>query len=135
MTRIIRTPAFLRMLKTKAQISCTETTQLTRAFVLTTTIVQSLYFLNPKVQASSHLLWPHIPVCVGNPKDRFLMTRLKYNHSLEHKYRMSFNKVMSWLQNGFFPIALLHITPLEHGFTFFFLYGHKRYCFSEVEVY
>ena len=36
-------------------------------------IVQSLYFLNPKFQASSHFLWLHSPVCVGpgNPEDRF----------------------------------------------------------------
>ena len=31
-------------------------------------IVQSLNFLNPKYQASSHLLWQYIPVCV---EDRF----------------------------------------------------------------
>ena len=30
-----------------------------------TRTVQSLYFLNLKFQASSHLLWPHSPVCVG----------------------------------------------------------------------
>ena len=29
------------------------------------TVVQSLYFLNPKFQASSHLLWLYSPVCVG----------------------------------------------------------------------
>ena len=28
-------------------------------------IVQSLYFLNPKVQASSHLVWLYSLVCVG----------------------------------------------------------------------
>ena len=28
-------------------------------------IVQFLYFLNPKFQASSHLLWLYSPVCVG----------------------------------------------------------------------
>ena len=27
--------------------------------------MQSLYFLNPKFQASSHLLWSNSPVCVG----------------------------------------------------------------------
>ena len=45
--------------------------------------IQSLYFLNLKFQASSHLLWLYSPVCVGpgrkpqrpafsqrNPKDR-----------------------------------------------------------------
>ena len=39
-----------------------------------TGIVQSLYFLNPKFQASSHLLWLYSPICVGpvgNPEDRF----------------------------------------------------------------
>ena len=29
------------------------------------TTIQSLYFLNPKFQASSHLLWLYSPVCVG----------------------------------------------------------------------
>ena len=29
-------------------------------------LVQSLYFLNPKFEASSHLLWLYSPVCVGS---------------------------------------------------------------------
>ena len=33
--------------------------------VFATRIVQSLYFLNLKFQASSHLLWLYSPVCVG----------------------------------------------------------------------
>ena len=39
--------------------------------VFATRIVQSLFFLNPKFQASNHLLWLHRSVCVGpglNPK-------------------------------------------------------------------
>ena len=43
-----------------------------------TRIVQSLYFLNPKFQASSHLLWLYSPVCVG-PEDRF-------SHNEAHMY-------------------------------------------------
>ena len=39
--------------------------QLISAFVFATWIVQSLYFLNQKFQASSHLLWLYSPVCVG----------------------------------------------------------------------
>ena len=35
------------------------------AFVFATRIVQSLYFLNPKFQASSYLLWLYSPVSVG----------------------------------------------------------------------
>ena len=51
--------------KTKPQISCAVTAQLISAFVFATWIVQSLYFLNPKFRASSHLLWFPSPVCVG----------------------------------------------------------------------
>ena len=43
------------------------------AFVVTTETVQSLYFLKPKFQASSHLWLYSLFVwdLVGNPKDRF----------------------------------------------------------------
>ena len=53
--------------KTKTQISfaVTATAKLISAFVFSTWIVQSLYFLHSKFQASSHLLWLYIPVCVG----------------------------------------------------------------------
>ena len=49
--------------------------KLISAFVFATQIVQSLFFLNPKFQAPSYLLWLHSPVCVGPgwkpPEDRF----------------------------------------------------------------
>ena len=51
--------------KTKAQINFMVIVKLIRPFVFATQIVQSLYFLNPKFQASSHLLWLHSLVCVG----------------------------------------------------------------------
>ena len=41
------------------------TAQLISAFVFAIRIVQSLYYLHPKFQASSHLLWLYSPVCVG----------------------------------------------------------------------
>ena len=41
-----------------------------QGLVLNTMIVQSLYFLNPKLQASSHLLWFEMHL-VGNLEDRF----------------------------------------------------------------
>ena len=47
------------------QISFTVTAKLISAFVFTTRIVQSLYFLNPKFQASSYLLWLYSLVCIG----------------------------------------------------------------------
>ena len=51
--------------KTKTQISFAVTAKLISAFVFAIRIVQFLYYLNPKFQASSHLLWPYSPVCVG----------------------------------------------------------------------
>ena len=42
--------------KTKAQISCAVAAQLISAFAFPTRIAQFLFFLNPKFQASSHLL-------------------------------------------------------------------------------
>ena len=42
--------------KTKTQISFAVTAKLISVFVFATRIVQSLFFLNPKFQASSHLL-------------------------------------------------------------------------------
>ena len=51
--------------KTKTQISFAVTVKLISAFVFTTRTVQSPYFLNPKFQASSYLLWLYSPVCVG----------------------------------------------------------------------
>ena len=56
---------FLHMRKTKTQISFAVTAKLISAFVFATRIVQSLYFLNLKFQASSHFLWLYSPVCVG----------------------------------------------------------------------
>ena len=46
-------------------MSLAVTAKLISAFVFATQIVQSLYFLNPKFQASRHLLWLYSPVCVG----------------------------------------------------------------------
>ena len=51
--------------KTKMQISCAVTAQLISAFVFATWIIQSLYFLNPKFRASSHLQWLPSLVCVS----------------------------------------------------------------------
>ena len=61
--------------KTKAQINFAVTAKLISAFVLATQILQFLFFLNPKFQASSLLLWLYRSVCVsdlvGNPEDQF----------------------------------------------------------------
>ena len=41
------------------------TAKLISAFVFAIQIVQSLFYLNLKFQASSYLLWLYSPVCVG----------------------------------------------------------------------
>ena len=51
--------------KTKVQISCAIIAQLISAFVFATRIVQPLFFLNPKFQACSLILWLYRRVCVG----------------------------------------------------------------------
>ena len=58
MSLVMRKPAFCICENKDAD-------QLISAFVFATRIVQSLFYLNPKFQASSHLLWLYRPVCVG----------------------------------------------------------------------
>ena len=72
MSLVLRKPAFC-ICEKKTQISFAVTAKLISAFVFATQIVQSLYFLNPKFQASSHLLWLHSPVCIepGRKPRRF----------------------------------------------------------------
>ena len=64
MSLVMRKPAFANA-KTKTQISFAVTAKLISVFVFATRIVQSLYFLNPKFQASGHLRWMYSPVCNG----------------------------------------------------------------------
>ena len=73
MSHVVRKPVFAYA-KTKAQISFAVTAKLISDFVFATQMVHSLYFLNPKFQASRYLLWLHSPFVsdlVGNPEDRF----------------------------------------------------------------
>ena len=64
MSLVMRNP-FFAYAKTKKQFSFAVTAKLISACVFATRIVQSLYFLNPKYQASGHLLWLYRLVCVG----------------------------------------------------------------------
>ena len=51
--------------KTKTQISFAVAAKLISAFVFATRIVQFLFYLNPKFQASSSFLSLYRPVCIG----------------------------------------------------------------------
>ena len=57
---------FLHMRKQRRRSASRLPAKLISAFVFATRIVQSLYFLSTKFQASSHLLWLYSPVCVGS---------------------------------------------------------------------
>ena len=62
MSHIKRKPDFhmqKQRRRSAVQISCVVTSQLIRPL-----FVQTCYFLNPKFQASGHLLWLHSSVCV-----------------------------------------------------------------------
>ena len=58
--------------------------KLISTFVFATQIIQSLFFLNPKFQASSHLLWLYSPVCVrpGQNPRRLVFSQRGSNYSL-----------------------------------------------------
>ena len=67
------------------------TIQLISTFVFTIKIhvVQCLYFLYPKFQASSQLLWPYSQVCVRpgrNPQDRFSLEEAQMKDLIKVKH-------------------------------------------------
>ena len=63
MSRVVRKPAFC-ICENKGADQLRITAKLISIFVFATQIVQPLYFLNTKFQASNHLLWLYSPVCV-----------------------------------------------------------------------
>ena len=63
--------------------------KLISAFVFATWIVHSLFFLNPKFQACSNLLWLYSPVCVGpGRKSRRLVFSQRGSYSKFHGKNM-----------------------------------------------
>ena len=81
MSLVMRKPIYAYA-KTKTQISFAVTTKLISAFVFVPYIVQSLYFIYTKFQASNHLVWLYIPVCVGpglKPRRSVFSQRGLYN--------------------------------------------------------
>ena len=66
--------------KRKAQISYAVTEKLINGFVFTTRIVQFLFFLNQKFQASSPLLCLYGSVCVGPVRKPYC----RFSHDAAH---------------------------------------------------
>ena len=72
-------------------VSCAVTARLISTFVFPIRIVQILFFLNPKFQDSSHLLWLHGLLCVrpGRKPRSFLALKLIYYCPLSHVTKWS----------------------------------------------
>ena len=82
---------FFAYAKTKTQISFAAAAKQISAFVFATRIVQSLFFLNPKFQASSHLVWLYSPVCVGpgrKPRRSVFSQRGSYSRQNDNSLEM-----------------------------------------------
>ena len=85
---VVRKPAFLHI-----------TATLISALVFATQIVQSLYFLNTKFQASRHLLWLYSPFYVGPgriPRRPVFSQRGSYNSSYLHWDEVLHGSLLIW---------------------------------------
>ena len=72
---------FFVCVKTRTQVISVVNAYLISAFVCTTQLINSIYFLNPTFQASMCLFWLNSPICVGlafleTPKKFFIVARL-----------------------------------------------------------
>ena len=79
------------MRKQRRRSAFAVTAKLISAFVFAIRIVQSLYFLNTKFQASSHLLSLHSPVCVGpgrKPRRPVFSERGSFKHCTYEEKRL-----------------------------------------------
>ena len=121
----LRKPAFCICENKDADQLCGNRTADQRLF-FATKIVQSLCFLNPKFQASSHLMWLYSPVFVGpgrKPQRRVFSrggSPLFYRHAKYSHNSVSFSK--------FIPTH--DITSFNlNGKSNILLYIQKRRCF------
>ena len=98
--------------------------QLISAFVFAIRIVQFLYYLNPKFQTSSYLLWLYSPVCVGpgrKPEDRFSqneahMSLVPSSKILSFSHTFAVNQVVlspTWLRTQTTDFHAAKSIPLD----------------------
>ena len=86
MSHCIRKPTIC-ICESKGAVSCAVTAQLNSAFVFATQIVQSLFFLNPKFQALSHLMWLHSLICIRPVRKPNCWIPNAKAHLLAHLFR------------------------------------------------
>ena len=108
--------------KKKTQISFPVTAKLISAFVFTTRVVQFIFFLNPKFQASSHLLRLHRPDCVGpvrkphcwfSHEAAHLLTRL-----IHHHFSCIMRKPTMWFLTRSDTSLAVHAQKIARGWKF-----------------
>ena len=126
MSRDVRKPDFC-ICENKAADQLSVTAQLICGFVFATQIVQSLYFLNRKFQASIDLLLLHSLVCVGpglNPRRPVFSRRGSHNNALlsssSINYHDHFMKTRSGLTTSHPPWtgSIAHVlSPNYHAFS------------------
>ena len=124
------------------QIRFAVTAKLISAFVFAIRIVQFLYYLNPKFQASSHLLWLYSPVCVRpgrKPRRPVFSERGSYHfwhqfHHYEGNKKLKGQKSLTWLwflgcTYGLITFELCREKTYPQGFqpgpTKTWLYSHR----------
>ena len=123
---------FFAYAKTKTQISFAVTVKLISTFVLATRIVQSLFFLNPKFQASSYLLWLYSPDCVGNPENWFSHKEAHICFFQCFKILELYMLTLTQISRVDFPILINWVSPLSFlgaagvMFLFYFIFNEIR---------
>ena len=140
MSQAMRKPFFFAYAKTKTQISFAVTAKLISAFVFATQIVQSLFFLNPKFQASRYLRWLHSPVCVGpgrKPRRPVFSQRGSYYVAIRNGCRENnkyyIDQITAGLHAPLFPsymvmkFQLTCLWDLRPSLTQTGLYSHRRW--------
>ena len=130
-SRVMRKPAFCKCENKDADQLCgyAVTVKLISAFVFAIRIVQSLFYLNLKFQASSHLLLRYSLVCVGpgqNPRrpvfsqrgssvmDHYSMILIKtlfFSFPFFHLYMILTLVVRDPYRSGF----TMHVCVADHG--------------------
>ena len=114
---------FFAYAKTKTQINFAVTAILISAFVFATQIVESLFFLYPKLQASSHLLWLYSLTCVGpgqNPRNPVFSERGSNDSVFESRWGITITHLCNIMRLRFSRLKKMAFFKLNSVIFFLF---------------
>ena len=127
LSRIMRKPTIC-ICETETQISFAVTTKLISAFVFATRIVQYLYYLNPKFQASSHHQWLYSLVCVRPGQNPHCW----FSHVAAHFVSVQRSLLFLWVLRTGCIVLLWHSLGFPNKLSPMFLtsckHAHEIYC-------